>query len=122
MQFYFKNNQNGFFRGVIYVICSFVQSCLISCLVQLLDLTFHEISHFRKKYIFFWSLLFLIYRRLTLHFTVFFYHTPLPAVYRQHPLPSLPFPSFPVKSLRGRGDDDFTDNTPFPVYPSPVSQ
>ena len=100
MHFYFKNYQNGFFRDVFYKICNFVQSYLISCLVQLLDLTFHEILHFRKKYINFLSLLFLTYRRLTLHFTVFLQHSP-PRSLTTIPPSHFTLPHFPSKKLEG---------------------
>ena len=43
----------------------FFKNYLISCLVQLLRITFHKMLHFRIKLIFFLSLLFLIHRSLT---------------------------------------------------------
>ena len=43
---------NRFFREFILEIYNFVQNYLISCLVQLLRITFHKMLHFRIKFIF----------------------------------------------------------------------
>ena len=55
---------------------------------------FHKMLHFRKKFIYFLSLLSQIHRSLTLHFTVFFKTTPPPPpVYLHPPAPRFTSPS-----------------------------
>ena len=46
---------NGFFREVNHETYKFFQSYLISCLVQLLRITFQKILHLTFKFIFFVS-------------------------------------------------------------------
>ena len=47
-----------FFEVFFHEIYNFVQSDLITCLVQLLRVTFHEMLHFKRNIKYFLSLLF----------------------------------------------------------------
>ena len=62
---------NGFFWEVIHLYFNFFQSYLISCLVQLLRITFYEMLHFTPKFLFL-SLIFQF--NAVLHFISLFFN------------------------------------------------